>query len=101
MTILAFYPVGNESDWGRDEFDAVTDEEAFRAMWAHRVEMDVRFYDMESHYGNHDTYDIGCYHIGEADDFETDYNNEELDGGWWCKCLHVPSDIVKQIIMED
>lgn len=24
-----------------------------------------------------------------------------VDGGWWCKSLHVPTDFVKQIVLSE
>ena len=98
---MVFYPVGNELGWARDEFDADIDEFALKRLWKHREELDARFYDMDSHYGARDTYGLGYNHwFANSDEFENDYNNEDLDGGWWVKSLHVPSDIVKQIISE-
>lgn len=100
MTILAFYPVNNSLDWERHTFDNDTDEEAFKTLWMNRISGYVNFYDMESHFGNRNTYDIPGHPFVDADDFETDYNDEELDGGWWVKPLHVPSDAVKRILAE-
>ena len=51
---------------------------------------------MESHYGNRDGFEQAMF---TADGFETDYNDKELDGGWWVKSLHVPSDIVDEVII--
>ena len=99
MTILAFYPVNNDLGWERHDFDCMDDEKAFKVLWEHGDEVYARFYDMESHFGDRNTYDLP-YPMRDADDFEEDYNDEELDGGWWCKTLHVPSDYVKQVMGE-
>lgn len=100
MTILAFWPVGymGENIPERDTFDCVTHEEAFKELWEKRKKWNVRFYDMESFILD-DAHGLRR-HFGVADEFEEDYNNEELDGGYWCKALLVPSDYVKQVIGE-
>ena len=97
MTILAFWKVG-DLDFERHTFDDMPHEEAFRILWENRHKIDARFYDVESFYCD-DAYGLQQY-MGNADDFETDYNNEDLDGGHWCKALLVQSDCVKQIINE-
>lgn len=96
MTILAFWSV--DSDFERDAFDGMPHEEAFRILWENQDKINARFYDVESFYGD-DAYGLQQY-MGNADDFETDYNDEELDGGHWCKAFLVPSEDVKQIINE-
>jgi hypothetical protein len=50
---------------------------------------------MDAHYG--DRGDLDQY-IRNADDFEEDYNDEELDGGFWVKTLHIPEEIVKKVV---
>ena len=98
MVILAFYPVSNDLNWERHEFDGVTDEVAFKQLWDNFEVVGVRMFDMESHIGDRDTYGIGPWMMPDSDDFEEDYNNEDFDGGWWCKVLHVPSDFVRETI---
>ena len=95
MTILVFYPVINDLGWERYDFDCMADQDAFVLFWKKRIKLGVRMYDMESHYGDRGELD---QYLCNADDFETDYNDEELDGGWWSKTLHVPTDFVKQVI---
>ena len=94
MTILAFWSV--DSDFERDSFDGMPHEEAFRILWENQDKINARFYDVESFYGD-DAYGLQQY-MGNADDFETDYNDEELDGGHWCKALLILSDDVRAII---
>ena len=98
MTILVFYPVENALGWERHDFDCMADDAAFKVLWANQDKLYARFYDMDSHYGDRGELD---QYIRNADDFETDYNDEELDGGWWCKSLHVPTDFVKQIVLSE
>lgn len=95
MTILVFYPVDNVLGWEREDFDCMSDKDAFNILWNNGDSVYARFYDIESHCGDRGELD---QYIRNADDFQTDYNDEELDGGWWCKTLHVPTDYVKQII---
>ena len=68
---LAFYKVGNSKDYERHTFD----------MWYDRPqvikEMLSELKDDEFH----------CYNMDNDVDrsiFQDDYNDEELDGGWWC-----------------
>lgn len=95
MTILVFYPVENVLGWERHDFDCMDDETAFKVLWEHGDKVYARFYDMTQRKSG------DFYYMGTPDDFETDYNDEELDGGWWCKSLHVSTDFVKQIVLSE
>lgn len=97
MTILVFWKVGNDLGIERNELDLISHEEALKKLWDNQEELDARFYDLESFTGD-DAYGLHN-HIGNADDFEVDYNDEVLDGGWWCKALLIPSDEVKGILL--
>ncbi len=98
MTILAFWKVGS-FDIERHTLDDVSHEEAFDILWHRQDELDARFYDMES-FTLDDAYGLHQY-IGNADDFEEDYNDELLDGGYWCKSLLVRSDDVRRIVKDE
>lgn len=76
---LVFYPVENELGLGRRTFDAMTDEEAWKKLG--EVE-GIRVYDLTRSDRNGRTLDMG--------DFMEDYNDEELDGGWWSIILTLP-----------
>ena len=92
MTILVFYAVDNDFDWERHTFDELSDEQAFEMMWEERGSDDLHFYDVESRdYGSR---------ILNGDEFEMDYNDELLDGGWWVKVLHVSPEFFNQITTE-
>lgn len=95
MTILAFWKVG-DLDFERHTFDCMTHEDAFRILWENREKIDAKFYDVES-FTLDDAYGLHQY-MGNADDLETDYNDELLDGGHWCKALLIPSDDVRVIL---
>ncbi len=97
MTILAFWPAGIvENIPERHTYDNEAHIDAFKKLWENRNIWNVRFYDMESHASN-DAYGFQKYFCN-ADDFEEDYNHEDLDGGHWCKALLVRSDEVRTII---
>lgn len=103
MTILAFWSVDlGDLDIERHTLDDMSDLDAFDILWHKRDELNARFYDMESHYGAKDPYGLGYDPwIADSDQFQEDYNDEELDdGGWWTKVLHIPSDDVKLVINE-
>lgn len=97
MTILAFWQVGN-AGFERGDLDCISHEEAFEKLWKNQYDLCARFYDLES-FACDDAYGLHNY-IGNADDFEVDYNNEELDGGLWCKAMLVSSDYVSSIVVE-
>lgn len=91
MTILAFWTVGSY-EVERHTLDNASDLDAFDILWNKRDELDVKFYDMTKRR----TGDF--YLMGTPSDFEEDYNDEMLDGGHWCKVLHITTYDVKQII---
>lgn len=97
MTILAFWQVGN-AGFERGDLDCISHEEAFEKLWRNQDDLCARFYDLES-FTCEDAYGLHNY-IGNADDFEVDYNDEVLDGGLWCKALWVRSDFVREVIYK-
>lgn len=93
MKILAFWTVGSY-EVERHTLDNMSDLDAFDILWHKRDELDVKFYDMtERRTGD-------FYLMGTPSDFEEDYNDEMLDGGHWCKVLHLDEEDVKQVINE-
>ena len=69
--ILAFYRVDNSKEYERHTFDYIADEpKKILEMLSKLDDEELRIYDMD------DKYDVY--------DFEVDYNDEILDGGWWC-----------------
>lgn len=95
MRILVFWSV--DSDFERHEFDCDTDEYAFEQLWKNRDEVGARFFDMGARMYNDSNWQHG---IASLADFEDDYNNEELDGGYWCLILDLDENYVKQIVEE-
>lgn len=90
MRVLAFWDVRNY-EIERHTLDNVSDIEAFDILWHKRDELNARFYNVSER-------DSDLFL--NADDFETDYNDELLDGGHWCKTLRLTSYDAKQIIYE-
>lgn len=78
---LVFYPVTNELGFERHTFDLMTDEEAWKEL--QKLE-GARVYDMTRSDRNGQMLDMG--------DFVEDYNDEELDGGWWSIILTLPEE---------
>lgn len=84
MTI-AFYKVNNSLNYGRHEFDQFCDQpQEVLDMLQRLPEDEVKFY-------NADQYSWQSKEPTLAD-FETDYNDEELDNGWWCVVLKKPEE---------
>lgn len=81
--LLAFFPVENDKNWERHTFDAMDDTEALKTLVTSEW---VRFYDM-SQSGTQTRFALGY------GDFMEDYNDEELDGGFWVVVLPTMSDI--------
>ena len=79
--ILAFYAVSNSQNYERHTFDAIQDnKQKVLSMLSRLPNEQVRIYDTE-HYG------WGAVPSPNMADFENDYNDEYLDGGWWCIVL--------------
>lgn len=75
MTI-AFYKVFNSKDFDRDTFKLIYDNRIEILQKLNQLKEDEwRTYDMNRYAGNGSP---------NALDFEQDYNDEILDGGWWC-----------------
>lgn len=73
---IAFYKVDNSMGYERHTFDHIYDKpkEIFK-MLKKLDEDEWKLYEMSVGYDTK---------MPSLDDFEEDYNNEELDGGWWC-----------------
>lgn len=97
MTIMVFYPVDNDLGWGRDpeQIMCLESEMAFKKMWEEQLGLDAKFYNMDTR-----SFDdpLGQYGVLNASDFETDYNDEILDGGWWCQVFIVDAKFVKEVV---
>jgi len=72
---LAFYKVGNSLGYERHTFDRIDDNKEILNMLNKLPDDELHIYDI-SHSG------YGTPSLSIADLVE-DYNNEELDGGWW------------------
>ena len=93
MIIVAFYIVDCA---GRHEYDDWYHADAFKELLKLDGD-DVRFYAVD--FGYHEI-PQGCI-LRSQEEFEDDYNNEELDGGWWSKTLMIPTDDVNEILGTD
>ena len=107
MTILAFWEVGYPGDNQpeRDAFDNCSHEDAFKQLWENRDKWGVKLYDIETVKlhdieTNEKDNPRGIQALLDGYDFQSDYNDELLDGGYWTLVLHLRSDYVKQIIGE-
>ena len=69
---LVFFKVDNSKNYDRDEFNLMDESEVFEKLNL-LSDDEFRLYDFE--------------HTLEAFNFEYDYNQEELDGGWWCHVI--------------
>ena len=75
MTI-AFYKVSNSLNYDRHEFDNLYDQpELIKEMLERLPDEEVRMYVNEYSFQTR---------LPSLADFEQDYNDEILDGGWWC-----------------
>ena len=71
---LAFYRVDNSQEYDRYTFDGMK-EGAIKEKLSSLSDDELRIYDMDNEY--------------DMSDFMCDYNDELLDGGWWCIVLGV------------
>ena len=91
MTI-AFYKVNNSLNYERHEFDQFCDQpQEVLDMLQRLPEDEVKFYDADKYSWQSETPSLA--------DFENDYNDEELDGGWWCVIINdQPKEEKKQTL---
>lgn len=74
--IIAFYRVKNSKDYGRHEFDYIYDQKDKIMERLGKLDDDEWCaYDTTRFCGNGSPNML---------DFQEDYNDEMLDGGWWC-----------------
>ena len=97
MTIIVFYPVDNALGWERDprEISLLEPNIAFKKMWEERDGLDAHFYNMDTR-SYRDPLD--GYGLLNAADFETDYNDELYDGGFWVQVFIVDRAFVKEVV---
>ena len=73
--ILAFYKVDNSKKYERHTFDMWCDRpDVIKEMLSELKDEELRMYNMDNMY--------------DVDFFQEDYNDEELDGGWWCVVIN-------------
>lgn len=77
--ILAFYKVDNKKNYERHTFDCLGKEETLNAL-SELPDDEVKLYDTDNFASQAKTPSLA--------DFEVDYNDTLLDGGWWCVVLH-------------
>lgn len=69
--ILAFYKVNNSQDYDRHTFDMWCDRpQVIKEMLSKLSDDELRIYDLDNEF--------------DYDYLQEDYNDEILDGGWWC-----------------
>ena len=78
MRYAVFYPLDNNKDYGRHSFDDITDDKVIAEML--RDVEGIKVYNLES---TNRSKEVGLF------DLEDDYNDEELDGGYWLKILNL------------
>ena len=78
MRYAVFYPLDNNKDYNRRSFDDITDDKIIAEML--RDVEGIKVYNLES---TNRSKEVGLF------DLEEDYNNDELDGGYWLKILNL------------
>ena len=72
---LAFYKVDNSKNYERHTFDMWYDRpQVIKEMLYELSDDELRMYNMDNMY--------------DVDFFQEDYNDEYLDGGWWCVIIN-------------
>lgn len=92
MIILCLWAV-DSIEFDRSWSEVESDEYVFTELWVHRETLGAHFYRMDVQFDNSSRNDIGA-----ASDFETDYNDEYFDGGFWCKVCFVADEVVERVI---
>lgn len=67
---LVFYKVDNSQDFNRHTFDGMTKEDCYHEI-NKLADDEFRVYNLSE----------------DSSFFQEDYNDEILDGGWWCVCF--------------
>ena len=80
--LLVFWPVDNPDEIGIHYFKGMSDIE----IWKNLPDKWLRVYDLDKVDGH------GKWPGMEK--FVEDYNDEELDGGWWSIAITVPEEIL-------
>ena len=69
--LLAFFKVDNSKGYERHTFDVFCDRpQVIKEMLSELSDDELRIYDLDNEF--------------EYDYLQEDYNDEILDGGWWC-----------------
>lgn len=72
---LAFYKVDNSKDYERHTFDNLYDSpQVIKEMLSELRDDEFRVYDMDNSI--------------DRSIFQDEYNDEDLDGGWWCVVIN-------------
>jgi hypothetical protein len=72
---LAFYKVDNSKNYERHTFDVFYDRpQVIKEMLSELSDEELHCYDMDNNV--------------DRSIFEDDYNDEVLDGGWWCVVIN-------------
>ena len=95
MTLLILYPIKNTIKWDPENFKELSDENAFKVIWANKDQMGATFYNMDSKEDDEFLYLNG---ILNAKNFKEDYNEGVHDKGCWTECLHLKEEFIKQTI---
>ena len=90
--IIAFYKVNNSNGFCPDSFKSLSENEIVEKIMQ-LPDDEFRLYDT-MHYG------YGAIPSPNMADFENDYNDEEIDGGWWCVMLQ-KTNSTKENKMEE
>lgn len=90
--IIAFCKVNNSLKYGRHEFDTDRPETIIEKL-QRLPEDEVKFYDADQYSWQSKTPSLA--------DFENDYNDEELDGGWWCIIINDTKQKEKKQTLEE
>lgn len=73
--ILAFYKVDNSKKYERHTFDMWCDRpDVIKEMLSELRDDELHCYDMDNNI--------------DRNIFQDDYNDEDLDGGWWCVVIN-------------
>lgn len=88
---LFFYKVDNDREFTRDFFDGMQPEKAAEILTdLNDEEGGVVFYDLDNSHPN------GRFR--NMQDFVEDYNDEELDGGYWSLLLDISYEKMREIV---
>lgn len=98
ITIIAFYPVSGKFD--RHSFDTTELDEAFKTLLNERKNEGIKIYYIGNDMDRCLKSKLEQAGIFSQLEMECDYNDEELDGGFWMNVMPLLEEEIEKVLSE-